>query len=434
MDILDETTLQSPEAEAALLGTAAFHPEAVAAVLAALPGRDFYGGARGTVWEALRALSGDRRPIGPVAVARHLRDTGQLNDATRAVIHTAMADEQPAHHAPEHARVVADLARRRELVRAVKRAYTTVRDHPGDHSEILAAVRAVFDDLDSGEQRLGGTKTWPELLDEFNEAHAPDARHFGLPTPWAELDDLLGGLFGGRMYVIGGAAGEGKSTAAINIAAYAAQASHAVLVFSKEMPTLDVTGRIVAYEADINLAAINSRRLKDVDRERVGELRRKTTHWRLRVNSDPLTITDVKYHARALHHRGHLDLLVVDYLQLMSIDKPGRNREEEIARISTELKNLAMELAVPVVVPAQLNRAPNARSDMRPTKGDLRESGRIEQDADVVILLWRKPITDPHAGDTRPDPHHITFIVDKNRHGPKGEMELRWNGGYGRIG
>src|SRR5690606_29924553 len=129
-----------------------------------------------------------------------------------------------------------------------------------------------------------------------------------------------------------------------------------------------------------------------------------------------------------VHHRTGLDLLVVDYLQLMTGTERGRSAEEEIANISTGLKQLAMELDVAVVVPAQLNRNHTSRPDQRPTKADLRGSGRIEQDSDVVILLWRPMV------DGRPDAHQVVFIVDKNRHGPKGEIKLRWNGGYGVIG
>lgn len=434
VDLLDEHELRDAAAEAALLGAAVFSPDSLAGVLAALPAGDFYDPHRSAAWGALRALSGDRQSITPVSVARWLAAHDQLNEATRAVVNRELTNVASPHHAADHARRVADLARRRELVRAIKRAYVTVRDHPGDHAEALARVRSVFDELGGGEERLGGTLGWADLLDEFEAEHAPDADTSCILTPWPDLDALLGGLFPGRMYTIGGLAGEGKSTVAINIAAHAAQLGHAPLIFSKEMPTLDVTGRLVANGAEINLARINSRRLDEGDRVRVKEFGRRTARWRLRVNADPIGITGVTQIARALHHRGQLDLLVVDYLQLMTSDERGRSREEEVAAISGRLKALAMELHIPVVVPAQLNRGPTARHDGRPTKSDFRESGRIEQDSDASVLLWRKPVDDGPNGETRPDPHHLTFILDKNRHGPTGEVEVRWNGGYGRVG
>lgn len=434
MDILDETEIHSPAAEAALLGAVAFAPESLAGVLAALPAQDFYNPHLAAVWEALRARSADRQSLAPAAVAKHLAAAGQLNEATRRVVTVTMSNAAPPRLAPEHARLVADLARRRELVRTIKRAYVAARDDAGDHSGALLKIRGMFDELGGAEQRLGGTKTWAELLDEFDAEHAPGAEFKGILTPWPDLDDRIGGLFPGRMYVIGATVGGGKSTVAINIAAHAVQLGHSALIFSKEMPTVDVTGRLVANGADVNLARINSRKLVDDDRAKARAFAERTAAWRMRVNADPIGIIGVKQIARALHHRGQLDLLVVDYLQLMTGDKPGRTAQEEIAQISTELKGIAMELAIPVVVPAQLNRAPAARPDARPTKSDLRESGRIEQDADAVILLWRKPTENLDTGDMEPDPHYLTFIVDKNRHGPTGEFPLRWHGGYGRVG
>lgn len=432
-DLLDEHELRDDGAERGILGAVALAPDALAGVLAALPSGDFYNPHRAAVWEALRARSAARQSLNPIMVARDLARAGGLNPATEAVIRIDMNNSQPAHYAPEWAKAITDLARRRQYAQAIKRAAVTLRDHPGDHSETLAAVRAVFDELGE-EVRLGGTRTWTDLLDEFETEHAPGSEPKRILTPWPELDALMGGLFGGRMYVIGGTPGDGKSTVAINIAAHAAQLGYAPLIFSKEMPTIDVTGRLIANGAEINLSRINSRRLDDFDRERVRDFGKRTAGWRMRVNADPIGIRAVAQIARALHHREQLDLLVVDYLQLMTVDTRGRSRQEEIADISGALKGLAMELDIPVVVPAQLNRGPTARPDGRPTKADFRESGRIEQDADAAILLWRKPVPDGPDGETIPDPHYLTFILDKHRHGPTGEVELRWNGGYGRVG
>jgi replicative DNA helicase len=285
MDLLDEHELRDDGAERGLLGAVALAPEALAGVLAGLPAGDFYNPHRAAVWRALRARSADRRSLNPAQVARDLAAAGGLTPAVRAVINVEMTNAQPAHYAPEWARSVADLARRREYARAIKRAAATLRDHPGDHSETLAAVRSVFDELGADEARLGGTRTWIDLLDEFEAEHDPTAERKCILTPWADLDAIIGGLFPGRMYVIGGLPGDGKSTAAINIAAHAAQLGHAPLIFSKEMPTVDVTGRLIANGAEINVAKINSRRLDDFDRARARDFGKRTTarqrrpHW-----------------------------------------------------------------------------------------------------------------------------------------------------------
>lgn len=431
---VQEETLQDPRAEAALMGAAAYYPDAIAAVLAGLDGADFYDLIRGKVWDACRKMSAAHEPITPVTVAQHMAANGDWSQRAQSIVQVEMNEPHPARYAQGHAATIADLARRRVLLRTVKRMRSIVTDPARDSSEAHAAARDVFDELGrDDDRRLGGTLTWTQMLDEFEAAHHPDATRDCIPTPWPEVDEYLDGLFGGRMYVIGGAPGDGKSATALNIAWNAAQLGHGVLVFSKEMPTIDVTGRLVARGAEINLAAINGRRLDDLQRARYRDLRRRYPNLPLRVNADPVNIGTVKQMARTLHHRGHLKLLVVDYLQLMTGDKAGRSAEEEIARVSTELKNLAMELNIPVVVPAQLNRD-SVKADRRPTKADLRGSGRIEQDADVVILLWRAPVVDPHTQESAPDKHYLTLIIDKNRHGQREDIKLRWNGGFGRVG
>ncbi|MDN5916630.1 MAG: AAA family ATPase [Pseudonocardia sp.] len=435
--MVDETNMQSDQAERALMGALAASPAAIAAVVHSLDPADFYREDRGQVWKAARQLLDDQQPVTPVTLGRRLATFDDLLPGARVVVGHEMVREfssGEAIRAHQHADQVADFARRREIVRALKRAGGDIRDMEGDASAVLAAVRARFDDLGPSDEE-SGTRTWGQLLDEFEDAHAPGAAPKGILTPWEELDDLLGGLFPGRMYTIGGAPGDGKSATALNMAAHAADSGHSVLVFSREMPTVDVTGRLVARGAEIDLRDINSHRIGADDRNRFQDFRKRTKSYRLRVNADQVSMGQVKRIARGVQHRAGLDLLVVDYLQLMTGDERGRSAEEEISRISTDLKRLAMELGIPVVVPAQLNRNPSARADQRPTKADLRGSGRIEQDSDVVILLWRAPIAaEGHELGGKPNPYELTFIVDKNRHGPPGEIRLRWNGGYGQVG
>lgn len=424
-----ELELQAPDSERALIGAVAFHADAIAAVLERLPGADFYDLVRGQVWDTCRALSEEHEPITPATVARRMVADGTWGPRAQTIAQTEMVTAAPALQAARHADVVADLARRRELIRTLTRMRSVVLEHPGDASDALMHARALFDDLGQPDQadRPGGTRSWSQMLDEFEAAHAPGGSRPGIPSPWWELDELLGGLYGSRMYVFGGAPGDGKSTAALNIALHAAEARHQVLVFSKEMPTLDVFGRLVARGAEVDLRTINRRGLDDLQMQRIRDYAKRVGELPLRVNADPVNLAGIKTIARAHHHRHGLDILVVDYLQLVTAEG-GRSQEEEVAKVSTGLKNLAMELDCAVVVPAQLNRAHTARPDQRPTKSDLRSSGKIEQDADAVILLWHQRDPDGHPTG------NVTFIVDKNRHGPKGQIDLRWNGGYGAIG
>ncbi len=423
-----ELELQAPDSEAALIGAVAFHPDAIASVLASLPGSDFYDLPRGMVWDTCRALSADREPITPVTVARHMAEAGTYSDRAQRILQTEWLSSTAATHATRHAELVADMAGRRKLLRAVNAARTVVATHPGDASDLLTAVRAQFDDMGDPAQENTGPLGWDALVEEFEAVHAPGGSRPGIPSPWWELDQILGGLFAGRVYVIGGRPGQGKSTAALNIGMHAAaESGKQVLVISKEMPSVDVTGRLLAAGAQVPLAEINARTVTEVGMARIRDYIKTVGRPPITVDAKPRSLAGIKTLARAHHHRRGLDVLVVDYLQLIRTDAASRTREQEVAQVSMQLKELSMELDCVVVLPAQLNRGSVQRTDPRPTMSDLRDSGQIEQDADAVILLHRPLDAEgKHTGQ-------ILFIVDKNRHGPTAEIKLDWRGGYGAI-
>lgn len=431
MNATTEFDLRSDIAEAALIGALAFHPDAMAGVLADLPAARFACPHRANVWDVARKLSAEHQPIDPVTVSRKLVEAQLWNPATRQVVQREMHEPSPVVHARSHAATITDLFRRRELLRALTAAHQVITEHAGEASELLAAVRRQFDGLDHDETpNSSGTLGWAELVEEFERHQAPGGAPDAIPSPWWQLDELIGGLHRGRMYTFGGRPGAGKSVSAINIAEHAAvEWRKKVLIFSKEMPTVDVTGRILAKGARIDIRAINHRALDDDHRRRIGAYLEKVGSPDIRVNASPVSLEAMKTIARAQKHRIGLDVLVVDYLQLVRSESAGRTREQEVARVSMDLKALALELDIVVILPAQLNRGPAGRQDARPTMSDLRDSGQIEQDSDAVILLWHQPPSED--GQVVTD---VTFIVDKNRHGPRGEIDLRWRGGYGTIG
>lgn len=435
MDLTEELTLTSEPAELALLGAVARQPDALAGILAALPGSDFHDVARGTVWDACRAMSAAHQPIDPTAVARWLVahdqwDMHALGGNVRRVVQTDMANHGtnlPAITAAKHADTIAELARRRRLLSATVRARQIVVQHPGDASEALAAVRAALDELDVVTEATGPLG-WDALVAEFTDVHSDPDRHRGIPTPWWELDEVLGGLFPGRVYVIGGRPGSGKSTAALVMGMHAATLGKHVLVISKEMPTVDVTGRILARGAEVPLSEINARRVSDISMARIRDYVKRVGRPSITVDARPRSLGGITALARARHHRPGLDVLVVDYVQLVRTDTASRTREQEVAEVSRQLKALSLELGCAVLLPAQLNRGSIQRADTRPMMSDLRDSGQLEQDADAVILLHR-----PDDDEGKPT-GRIHLIVDKNRHGPTSEVSLRWHGGYGGIG
>lgn len=429
---ITELELQSPEAERGLIGAAAFYPDAAATVLADLPGSDFYDPHRGTVWDALRALVDQNVPLTAIAVMKHLAAAGKSGKGLERVVTTDMANAYPVSHARHLADEVSDLARRRELLRAVTRARQIATTYTGSTSDILAAVRSVLDGVGQPDKPTvdpDGPLGWDALIAEFEQVHAPGGSRPGIPSPWWELDQILGGLFGGRVYVWGGRPGQGKSTAALIVAMHAAaESQRQTLVISKEMPRVDVTGRILARGAEVPLTEINSRTVSDMSMAQIRGYVKRVGKPLITVDAKPRTLGGIKSLARAHHHRNGLDVLVVDYLQLVRTDTPSRSREQEVAEVSRQLKELALELDCVVCLPAQLNRESGKRADPRPTMSDLRDSGQIEQDADAIILLHR-------PNDEKGEPTgQIEFIVDKNRHGPTASISLRWQGGYGAIG
>lgn len=425
-----ELEMRSDTAEKALIGAVGFHSDALGGVVADLPGSAFYDPHRGSVWDACRELVSARKPVDPVAVSRVLATNGLWNDATRRVVTVEMSTSAPAVHAPRHAETVADLAARRALLRSVARAREIVANHPGTASDVLAAITAELDHHTSPARPDNtGPLGWDALIDEFESAHAPGGSRPGIPSPWWELDEVLGGLFGGRVYVVGGRPGQGKSTAALRMAMHASvESGKQSLIISREMPSVDVTGRLLAAGAQVPLQAINSRNLDPEAMERIRAYVKRVDSPPVTVDAKPRSLAGIKTLARTHHHRHGLDVLVVDYLQLVRVDTPSRSREQEVAEVSRQLKELALELDCVVVLPAQLNRESGKRADPRPTMSDLRDSGQIEQDADAVILLHRERNSEGEPTGM------ILFIVDKNRHGPTAEISLRWHGGYGEIG
>lgn len=426
-DEITESELHSEQAEKALIGAVSFYGAELARILAALPSEAFYGPAREYVWQAMRALSADKKPTGPTDVARWLAANDLYTVAVEAVVKRDMSEPGRVDMAESYARAVSDLYDRRRLLRVINRMRGDITLRGSTPAQAVALAKGRLDDILPDEDDPQGPQPWRQLTAEFDDYQERGGEVVNvIASPWRSLDYLTGGLVGGRVYVIGGRPGDGKSVAAILCASHAAQKGHKVLVFSQEMSSLEVTSRVLSAGAEVDLSDINKRQLTDYTSMKIRDWRKRMGDLHLFVQSRPSSIGMIARQARAQKQRGGLDLLVVDYLQLVKIDDAGRTREQEVATISRELKLLARELDVAVVVPAQLNRGSELRADKRPTKADLRDSGQIEQDADCIVLLW--PKLDEHGARVG-----LTFIVDKNRHGPKADLPMNWNGGYSTI-
>lgn len=245
-------------------------------------------------------------------------------------------------------------------------------------------------------------------------------------TPWPELDHLIGGLRPGALYVIGARPGKGKSIVGSMLALSTARHHKWAAVSSLEMSRHEIHRRWIAQSGRVSMSALENRKLSRADWEAVTEVSAALAGLPIAVDDRGLTVWDIRHHARSVARKGPLGMVLVDYLQLMNPAKSSarRSRQEEVSEISRAMKQMAQDLEVPVVCLSQLNRESEARTGGRPRLSDLRESGAVEQDADVVMLLHR---------DEEKSPDVLSVAVAKNRHGACGVADLEWQGHYARA-
>ncbi|OLR92568.1 replicative DNA helicase [Actinokineospora bangkokensis] len=430
----DEVDLLNPVAEERYLGSlllTASHTGLRDDALSALDPGDFADRGIGALWSLARRLAEERRRISARAL-REAAATGK-HGFVPGVLDRKIAQLEAVLEAPRTVEgdvaTVRECARRRRLVAvcdAIRQR--AIVGEPGD------ALRYAYDALAALEQ---GETTRPmrfdEMLDGLWEAiDSPEARPVH-PTPWAELNRRLnGGLRGGRYYVVGARPGEGKSILLHNIALHHAQQGGSVLVFSAEMGAIEVAGRMAASGTGVELNDIVAGDLASHPRAVLAQWGEQHCPIPLVVDDrERVTMGYIRSQCRRHKAVRGLDLVAIDYLQLVGSTDTRVPRHEQVARISRECKLLSRELDVAVVVASQLNREVTRRGSGRPTMADLRESGGIEADADAVLLLARGTIDDGHT--TLPtDELHV--YLDKNRQGPTGELTLRWEAYYARLG
>jgi len=418
------------------LGSAAYR---LANVLDQLPGSDFYSPAYGDVWDAARALRTAGETIEPVNLARHMHAAGTFRGHAAVVLNGDLLAGAGGYASPEHhARIVAEFAAARRILKFgldVQRNAQRVGSG-AELSEVVSRVHADFAGLDEATAPTDEMpKSWDTAFAEWQQINAEGAEHPPIyPTPWDNFNEATGGgLQGGRFYLIGGRPGDGKSTVTFNLAGHFGPERIPSLFISAEMSDHEVVARIVARGAAVDLRELVSYGMSQFTRREVDRFASTATGYPLWIESRPTALPRIKATARALKRKHGLAVLVVDYLQIVRSGNQFGNRQEEVAHISRELKALARELDIAVVAPVQLNRGPAARADARPVITDLRESGQLEQDADMVVLLHHPLEDDPHRPGQQMRTGDIEFIIAKNRHGQTTTVSLRWLGSYATI-
>lgn len=387
------------EAEESVLGAVMLSSDAANVALEILKAEDFYKPAHQSIWEAITALFDGNQPIDPITVADWLRRQQLLERVGGVGFITRLMESVPStSNVDYYAGIVDETSARRRLLRAGGEVGNLAMRGDLPIAEVLDQAEASVFAVAESKVGHGLEPVAPFLkaaLERIEELGAAGGDITGIPTGFHELDRILAGLHPANLVVIAARPGMGKSTLAVNIAANIAMQKRVAAIFTLEMSREEIVHRLLASLASVDSQKIRTGQL-DIERWRkLSQASSKLYEMPFYVDDSPdLTVTAIRAKCRRLKRARGLDLVVVDYLQLMQGPRAADNRQQEIADISRALKSLARELSVPVIAVSQLNRQLEARENKRPRLGDLRESGAIEQDADVVMFIYREDYYD----------------------------------------
>ena len=422
-------------AEQSVLGGMLLSKDAIADVVESLRASDFYKPAHETIYEAILSLYGHGSPADVITVADELKKRGELTRVGGAsYIHTLIASVPTAANAQYYAEIVKEHAIMRRLIEAgtkiAQLGYANETEIDTLVDQAQAEIYAVTDG-NAKEDYVSFSEALEETINEIDaNSNRPDGV-YGVPTDFIEFDELTGGLHGGQMIVIAARPGVGKSTLALDIARSASIHHQMTTVFfSLEMSRTELAMRILSAEGKISMGRLKKGDLDTEGWTNLATLQGRIDSAPLFIDDSPnMTLMEIRAKCRRLKQRNDLKLVVLDYLQLMSSGKKVESRQQEVSEFSRSLKLLAKELDVPVIALSQLNRGSEQRTDKRPMVSDLRESGSIEQDADMVILLHREDMYNPDSERVG----EADMIIAKHRGGPTRTIPLAFSGKYSRF-
>lgn len=417
---------QNIEAEEAVLGALLIDPDAIIPVSTVLKPGDFYREKNGWIYSAALALHKRHEPIDFLTLCDELERRSQLDPLGGPAYVTGLINVVPTSiHVEHYATIVQRAAIRRRLIEAAGQIAALAYKEEDDVDEVVDRAEQVVFGVSSARLSRSVVPLRLAVSDYYDRVEYLNKHRgqmIGVPTGFARVDETLGGMQRSDMLVLAARPSMGKTSLALNIAHAAAKKfGQRVLVFSLEMSSEQVVERLTSAEAGIDSQRLRRGEIADDEWSRFMAATARLAELALYIDDTPaLSVLEMRTKARRLHAEVGLDLIVVDYLQLMCGEGRRENRQQEVSAISRGIKALARELNIPILALSQLSRAVEARSDKRPILSDLRESGSIEQDADVVLFIYRDEVYNENT-----ERRGIAdILITKHRHGPIGSVPL----------
>ncbi|WP_239615426.1 replicative DNA helicase [Cohnella mopanensis] len=425
--LYDRVPPQNLEAEQAVLGAILLEAEALIASMERLKAEDFYSVSHQRIFDAMVALNDDNQPIDLVTLTARLQDLGQMEEVGGIMYLTKLANAVPtAANVEYYAQIVEEKSILRRLIRTATQIVSNGYATEDDVGVLLNDAEARIMEISSRRSATGFISIRDVLMEVFEKVeflYNHKGGVSGIPSGFVDLDKMTNGFQRSDLIIVAARPSVGKTAFALNVAQnVAVRASETVAIFSLEMSAPQLVQRIVCAESNVDATRMRTGHLEGDDWEKLSMAIGALSEAQIYIDDTPgITVSDIRAKCRRLKKEKGLGMILIDYLQLIQgRGKAGENRQQEVSEISRTLKQIARELEVPVIALSQLSRGVEQRQDKRPMMSDLRESGSIEQDADIVAFLYRDDYYDKESEKK----NIIEIIIAKQRNGPVGTVEL----------
>ena len=426
---------QNTEAEQSVLGSMIIDKTSIAQAVEVLRSEDFYRDAHKVIFQAILELYQKDAPVDMITLIEHLRSIEKLENSGGITYITEISNSVPSTaNLQSYIKIVEDKSMLRKLIRSSTEIIENSYNKQDNVEEVLDfAEKKIFD---IAEKRT--TSDFESISSVLERGFLEIERLFnnkgditGVPTGFPELDSKTSGFQSGDMVLVAARPSMGKTTFALNIAQYASlRANKSVVIFSLEMSKEQLGYKLLCAEANVDMLKLRTGNLEDQDWENIARASGPLAASKIYIDDTPgITVMEMRSKCRRIKIEHGIDMIVIDYLQLMS-GSGSESRQQEVSEISRSIKALAKEMKCPIIALSQLSRAPEQRADHRPMLSDLRESGSIEQDADIVMFLYR----DEYYNKETEEKNIAECIISKQRNGPVGTVKLAWLGQYSKFG